>query len=97
MGNFAAYNIHQHMLHRLGLVKEVEYKEFPAFGPAIALALGETAIGYSDERGVVAGREVRETFFGEDLGLGVCWQHLGLGKEGGDKMRERLVRNGERS
>jgi hypothetical protein len=68
----------QHILLQQGLVKETKYKQFPIFVPGIAVALGRSAVGYSDHMGVTWGEELRQTMFEDDLGLGICWRSLGL-------------------
>jgi NADH dehydrogenase FAD-containing subunit len=78
MGQIAAWNIHQDILLQRGLVKDAKYKEFPIFVPGIAVALGKSAVGYSDHMGVTWGEQVRQTMFEDDLGLGICWRSLGL-------------------
>ncbi|KAK3701827.1 hypothetical protein LTR37_015249 [Vermiconidia calcicola] len=80
MGHFAAINIHQHMLHGVGLIEQVEYKTLSEFPPAIGLALGDTAIGWWAEGGIQSGPKFLELMFGTDLGWSICWNHLGLGK-----------------
>jgi NADH dehydrogenase FAD-containing subunit len=78
MGQIAAWNIHQDILLQQGLVKETKYKQFPIFVPGIAVALGRSAVGYSDHMGVTWGEELKQTIFEDDLGLGICWRSLGL-------------------
>ena len=80
MGHFAAINIHQHMLHGVGLIEQVEYKTLSDFPPAIGLALGDTAIGWWAEGGIQSGPKFLELMFGIDLGWSICWDHFGLGK-----------------
>lgn len=82
-GNVAASNLYQHMSHRLGYIQKPVYQEVAVHDPAIALALGNTAIGYSSQTGIASGPEVRERMFGDDLGLTICWRYLGLGREPG--------------
>jgi len=79
MGHVAALNIYRHMLHRLELAGPPEYTTIPVFPPAIAIALGNTAIGYWEGAGVTEGDELRDRMFGDDLGLDICWQGMGLG------------------
>lgn len=80
-GSIAAANIYQHMLHRMGFVESPVYQEVPIHDPAIALALGDTAIGYTSQTGIHSGSEVRERMFGDDLGLTICWRYLGLSED----------------
>jgi NADH dehydrogenase FAD-containing subunit len=79
-GITAAANVYQHMLHRLGVISKPVYQEIATYAPAIALALGTTAIGYSPQAGIDAGPAVRERMFGNDLGFTICWNYLGLGE-----------------
>ncbi|KAK5168609.1 uncharacterized protein LTR77_005918 [Saxophila tyrrhenica] len=78
MGHVAALNTYQHMLHRLDLAGPPEYTKLPVFPPAIAIALGDTAVGYWEEAGVTKGDELRERMFYDDLGLEICWKGMGL-------------------
>ncbi|KAK4100407.1 pyridine nucleotide-disulfide oxidoreductase-like protein [Parathielavia hyrcaniae] len=92
MGYHAANNMHQQMQMQLHLAagrnaaaappnpKFLELAEIP---PMIGLAVGRKAVSYWPEAGVDSGEEVMRVFFGEDLGFGICWNHLRLGIDGG--------------
>ncbi|KAJ5329418.1 hypothetical protein N7452_009808 [Penicillium brevicompactum] len=77
--HFAAVNIHQRMIAQL-------YKTTPKFNelvevaPMMALALGKTAVGYFPTMGLTVGDEIRNMFFNEDLGFGICWRWMRLGE-----------------
>ena len=80
MAPFAAFNLHQHMLRSVGHIQKVDCKEFPIYPPDVALALGKTAIGVSGETCIHSGEDLMQRMFVDDLGLGICWEHLGLGQ-----------------
>jgi NADH dehydrogenase FAD-containing subunit len=62
------------------LEMKVPFKRLQEFPPVIGLALGKTAIGYSPTEGMKWGAEVLQRMFGDDLGLGICWNYMQLGK-----------------
>ena len=80
MAPFAAFNLHQTHAPQCWSYPKVEYKEFPIHPPGVALALGKTAIGVSGETCIHSGEDLMQRMFVDDLGLGICWEHLGLGQ-----------------
>ncbi|KAH6847095.1 pyridine nucleotide-disulfide oxidoreductase-like protein [Chaetomium sp. MPI-CAGE-AT-0009] len=78
MGYYAANNIHQHMQMQTS-EKEPKLLTLDEIPPMIGLAVGKKAVAYWPEAGVTSGDEVMKTFFGDDLGFAICWNHLGLG------------------
>ncbi|PMD42005.1 FAD/NAD(P)-binding domain-containing protein [Hyaloscypha variabilis F] len=82
MGNTAAFNIYQTMIQeKTG--KKAESMLFPEVPPMITLAVGGKAVSYSPGAGMEEGEEVMRSFFGSDLGLEICYDHLRLGVEPG--------------
>ncbi|OIW22671.1 pyridine nucleotide-disulfide oxidoreductase-like protein [Coniochaeta ligniaria NRRL 30616] len=78
MGYLAAVNIHQ--LFKQSLSGSVpEFEKLDEIPPMIGLAVGKQAVAYWPEGGTTSGDDVMETFFGKDLGLTICWNHLQLG------------------
>jgi NADH dehydrogenase FAD-containing subunit len=67
--HFAAVNIHQRMLAEL-YKTEPTFNNLVAVAPMMALALGETAVGYFPTMGLSSGDEIRNMFFNDDLGYG---------------------------
>ncbi|KAE9369954.1 putative pyridine nucleotide-disulfide oxidoreductase AMID-like protein [Stipitochalara longipes BDJ] len=80
MGHNAAFNIHQQLLEERTGEKAV-FVEFPEVPPMIGLAVGRKAVSYSPGAGTETGEAVMKAFFGEDLGLMICYNHLRLGVE----------------
>ncbi|KAK4124324.1 FAD/NAD(P)-binding domain-containing protein [Parathielavia appendiculata] len=83
MGYYAATNVHQQMQLATGRIAAPNYLELAEIPPMIGLAVGRQAVSYWPEAGVDSGEEVMKVFFGEDLGFAICWNHLGLGVDGG--------------
>lgn len=73
-GHFAVVNIHQQMMAE-------RYKMLPKFvnlmdvAPMMALALGNTAVGYFPAMGLSSGDEIRNMFFNDDLGYSSKSKH----------------------
>jgi hypothetical protein len=69
-GTMAACNIHQHILSQLtnGAHKPtyIELEEVP---PMIGLAVGKKAVAYGPGMGTIAGEDVMEIYFKDDLGF----------------------------
>ena len=80
MGQMAAHNIHQHVLYNRGLLDSPAYLQYPEYSPSIALAVGTDAVSYWAAQGVASGPAVVESFFGDDLGFKIVWDHLRLGE-----------------
>lgn len=82
MGYFVAYNIHEMILGKMNGVapKFQELGEIPAM---IGLAVGKNAMSCSPAQGVCSGEDVMKTFFGDDLGFSICWNHMRLGEAHG--------------
>ncbi|KAI1622670.1 pyridine nucleotide-disulfide oxidoreductase AMID-like protein [Exophiala viscosa] len=80
MGQYAAHNIHQLMLKQLHDI-EPEFMELNEFPPVMGIAIGKQGVAYWKEAGTAHGVSVLETFFGNDLGNTICWNHLQLGHE----------------
>ncbi|KAL1836963.1 hypothetical protein VTK73DRAFT_4864 [Phialemonium thermophilum] len=91
MGYYAATNIHQRMLLRRQAETEEAVEQSPPpplleldeIPPMIGLAVGKKAVAYWPQGGTTSGTDVMESFFGDDLGFKICWNHLQLG---GDKV-----------
>lgn len=77
-GHYAAYNIHQQLLHARSLVEAPQYMELSDHGANIGLAVGKQAIGYSEQTGIMKGEETLGYLFGLDLGFKYCWDYLKL-------------------
>ncbi|CAG8362590.1 unnamed protein product [Penicillium salamii] len=78
--HFAAVNIHQRMLAHL-YKTEPKFNELVEVAPMMALALGKTAVGYFPTMGLTVGDTIRNMFFNEDLGYGICWRWMRLGEQ----------------
>ncbi|KAF9885570.1 hypothetical protein FE257_012776 [Aspergillus nanangensis] len=79
-GHFAAVNIHQKMMAEV-YGTEKKFSELVEVAPMMALALGETAVGYFPGTGLSEGEEVRNMFFNDDLGFTICWNWMRLGEQ----------------
>ncbi|KAL2194096.1 pyridine nucleotide-disulfide oxidoreductase-like protein [Corynascus similis CBS 632.67] len=84
MGYYAAHNIHQRMreLQKQTVVEDEEKSkmlELDEIPPMIGLAVGKKAVAYWPEGGITYGEETMKSFFGDDLGFSICWNHLRLG------------------
>lgn len=81
-GKIVAHNIYQELLLEMGLIDEPEYFSFPKPTPAIAVALGKNAVGWSEATGdIKSGPELAKIYFEDDLGLNICWRSMGLGDQ----------------
>ncbi|KAJ5687902.1 hypothetical protein N7536_010521 [Penicillium majusculum] len=78
-GHCAAVNIHQQMLAER-YNTEPKFVELVEVAPMMALALGKTAVGYFPTMGLSTGDEIRNMFFNDDLGHGICWRWMRLGE-----------------
>ncbi|CAG7923154.1 unnamed protein product [Penicillium olsonii] len=67
--HFAVVNIHQRMMAQL-YKTETKFNELVEVAPMMALALGETAVGYFPTMGLTVGDTIRNMFFNDDLGYG---------------------------
>ncbi|OQE38026.1 hypothetical protein PENCOP_c009G05503 [Penicillium coprophilum] len=65
--HLAAVNIHQQMLAKRYNTKP-KFVELVEVAPMMALALGNTAVGYFPAMGLSSGNEIRNMFFNDDLG-----------------------------
>ncbi|KAK7744350.1 hypothetical protein SLS62_010204 [Diatrype stigma] len=86
-GKLAALNMHQLMLRERERRREGEgeggghepvFQKLGEIPPMIGLAVGRTAMSCGPD-GMDYGPEVMRTFFGDDLGFKICWDHLRLG------------------
>ncbi|EXJ79477.1 hypothetical protein A1O1_08741 [Capronia coronata CBS 617.96] len=79
-GQYAAQNIHQLMLGETQGTKPefMELSEVPAM---MAIAIGKQGVAYYPTEGTKSGEDVLQTFFEDDLGNRICWDHMQLGKE----------------
>ncbi|KAK4938180.1 hypothetical protein LTR10_021339 [Elasticomyces elasticus] len=80
MGQYAGHNVHQLMLKQLHGI-EPEFLELNEFPPVMGIAIGKQGVAWWREAGTTSGESVLETFFGNDLGNTICWNHLQLGHE----------------
>ncbi|CRG90994.1 hypothetical protein PISL3812_08042 [Talaromyces islandicus] len=79
-GLYTANNIHQKILANIRNITPV-YKELDVdIPPMMGLAVGKQAASYGppDNR-VSSGEDVMQMFFGNDLGLTICWNYMHLG------------------
>ncbi|KAI1865779.1 hypothetical protein JX265_008102 [Neoarthrinium moseri] len=76
-GKYAGLNIHQMMMHEME-GKDIKFNEIDEIPPMIGLAVGKKAVSYGPE-GMNSGKQVMHSFFEEDLGFRICWDHLRLG------------------
>lgn len=83
-GQYAAHNIHQHILLSRGLIDEPKYQELMDYGVNIGLAVGKKAIGYSEQTGIMAGEDTLRYLFGDDLAFKYCWDYMRLGEKTDD-------------
>ncbi|EFX03678.1 pyridine nucleotide-disulfide oxidoreductase [Grosmannia clavigera kw1407] len=81
--HYAACNIHQRMQQIL-FDKTPEYLILDPVPPMIGIAVGSDAISYINGGELESGKAVVENFFGDDLGLSICWKYLGLEKTSKD-------------
>ncbi|KAK4142890.1 pyridine nucleotide-disulfide oxidoreductase [Dichotomopilus funicola] len=81
MGYYAASNIYEYMLQCTGSKKEIKLLELAEIPPMIGLAVGKKAVAYWPEGGMTSGEDVMKSFFGDDLGFSICWNHMKLGEE----------------
>lgn len=68
MGHVAAGNIFNAILKEEDPDIEVKPEVFPEVAPMMALAIGEAAVTYHPDRGVLWGPERLQLVFGKDLG-----------------------------
>ncbi|EKG15697.1 hypothetical protein MPH_07132 [Macrophomina phaseolina MS6] len=80
MGQYAAQNIHAHMLKEVSGV-EPTWKELSEFPPMIGLAVGKKAVVYDPQEGTSDGEHLMKSYFGQDLGHQICWNYMQLGRE----------------
>ncbi|KAH7366796.1 hypothetical protein B0T11DRAFT_47401 [Plectosphaerella cucumerina] len=91
-GQYAAYNAHQRMLAILTAERREEDRHVPVFKelefmPAmIGLAVGKKAVAYGPAMGTISGEDVMHSYFRDDLGFTICWNHMGLGKTAADEV-----------
>ncbi|KAL4891456.1 hypothetical protein BDV59DRAFT_182692 [Aspergillus ambiguus] len=78
-GYYAASNIHQKMMQEL-YQTDTKFSSLLEVEPMMALALGQTAVGYFPATGLSSGDEVRNMFFNDDLGYNICWKWMRLGE-----------------
>ncbi|KAJ2898945.1 oxidoreductase OXR1 [Zalerion maritima] len=81
MGTFVANNIFRRIQRTMGkkeedILKLLELAEIP---PMIGVAVGKKGVSYWPGQGTVAGEEVMEQMFRDDLGFTICWNHMMLG------------------
>ncbi|RDW78292.1 FAD protein [Coleophoma crateriformis] len=85
MGSYAAINIHQQLLEKMGVKPNfVALDEYPAM---IALAVGKQAVLYGPDDGTTWGRDKMEMMFGEDLGWTICWNYMKLGVDPSESIK----------
>jgi hypothetical protein len=87
MGYHAAINIHQMILSRAVPGYEPAFLDITEFEPRMGLAVGRKAVAVGPGAPMVSGEEVMEAYFGDDLGLSVCWDFMQLSPE---KYKERV-------
>ncbi|KAH7036314.1 pyridine nucleotide-disulfide oxidoreductase AMID-like protein [Macrophomina phaseolina] len=80
MGQYAAQNIHAHMLKEVPGV-EPTWKELSEFPPMIGLAVGKKAVVYDPQEGTSDGEHLMKSYFEQDLGHQICWNYMQLGRE----------------
>ncbi|KAF4542084.1 FAD binding domain containing protein [Lasiodiplodia theobromae] len=78
MGHVAAGNIFNAILKEEDPDIEVKPEVFPEVAPMMALAIGEAAVTYHPDRGVLWGPERLQLVFGKDLGWANTLKFLGL-------------------
>ncbi|KAF5525884.1 Oxidoreductase OXR1 [Colletotrichum aenigma] len=79
-GHVAAINIHQLMLVKLtNKEHKPKFYELGFVEPMIGLAVGKKAVASSSE-GTTWGEDVMHSYFRDDLGFTICWNHMKLGK-----------------
>ncbi|KAJ5266510.1 hypothetical protein N7478_009318 [Penicillium angulare] len=78
MGQYAAQNIHQHMLAECTGEKP-EFKTLNAFPAMIGLALGKKCAVYTPDEGTRASEDLMDVMFGKDMGSSICWNYMRLG------------------
>lgn len=67
MGQYAAENIHKHMLAECTGEKPT-YKELTPFPSVIGLAIGKKCAVYTPDEGTKASEELMDIMFGKDMG-----------------------------
>ncbi|KAL0254449.1 hypothetical protein SLS55_009924 [Diplodia seriata] len=67
MGQYAAQNIHAHMLRDIAGV-DPAWKELSAIPPMIGLAVATKAVVYDPDEGTSDGEHLLKSYFGQDLG-----------------------------
>ncbi|KAK5988671.1 Oxidoreductase OXR1 [Cladobotryum mycophilum] len=77
-GHYIAYNIHQSIL-QTSAGHEPKFQELQEIPPMIGLAVGNNAVAYGPESGVISGPEVMKAYFRDDLGFDICWEYMQLG------------------
>ncbi|PGH19360.1 hypothetical protein AJ80_04000 [Polytolypa hystricis UAMH7299] len=78
-GYYAAFNIHQRILNQVfgTTPKFLELEEVP---PMMGIAVGKKAAAFGGEEGVLAGEDIMEAYFNDDLGFKICWNYMQLGE-----------------
>ncbi|KAF6839143.1 hypothetical protein CMUS01_04390 [Colletotrichum musicola] len=80
-GHMAAINAHQLMLAKLtGQAHKPKFVELTHVDPMIGLAVGKKAVASSPTTGTQWGEDVMWSYFRDDLGFTICWNHMKLGK-----------------
>ncbi|KAH7041388.1 uncharacterized protein B0I36DRAFT_371621 [Microdochium trichocladiopsis] len=77
-GKFAGLNMYHLMLEDV-TGKAPELFELDPIPPMIAIAVGGEAVAYGPE-GMSHGPQIMRSYFEEDLGFRICWDHMRLGE-----------------
>ncbi|KAJ5925338.1 hypothetical protein N7454_007977 [Penicillium verhagenii] len=77
MGQYAANNIHQHMLAECTGVKPA-YMTLTPFPNVIGLALGKKCATYSVDEGTKYGEDLMDVMFGKDMANSICRNYMRL-------------------
>ncbi|KAJ5651104.1 uncharacterized protein N7484_004827 [Penicillium longicatenatum] len=77
MGQYAANNIHQHMLAECTGDKPT-YMNLTPFPNVIGLALGKKCATYSPAEGTKDGEDLMDVMFGKDMANSICWNYMRL-------------------
>ncbi|SPO05618.1 related to pyridine nucleotide-disulphide oxidoreductase AMID-like [Cephalotrichum gorgonifer] len=86
MGFYAAVNIHQMILSRVVPGHVPAFMDLVKFEPSMGLAVGKKAVASGPGVPVTFGEDVMKAYFGDDLGLSICWDYIQLSTE---KFKER--------
>ncbi|KXJ88889.1 hypothetical protein Micbo1qcDRAFT_214051 [Microdochium bolleyi] len=77
-GKYAGLNMYQLMIQDV-TGKEPSFLTLDPVPPMIAIAVGKEAVAYGPE-GMSHGPQIMRSYFEEDLGFRICWDHMRLGE-----------------